>query len=43
MEAFDDEEQVDAASGYHVTELEADVRSDIALLRHLRDLASKAY
>jgi len=42
VEAFDDDEQVDAASGYHVAELEADVRSDIALLRYLRDLASKA-
>lgn len=40
VEAFDDEDQVDAASGYHVAELEADARSDIALLRELRDLAS---
>lgn len=39
VEAFDDEDQVDASSGYHVVELEADVRSDITLLRDLRDLA----
>ncbi|RCS79280.1 helicase [Brachybacterium alimentarium] len=39
VEAFDDEDQVDAASGYHVTELETDARSDVALLRDLRDLA----
>ncbi|WIM73315.1 C-terminal helicase domain-containing protein [Corynebacterium suedekumii] len=38
VEAFDDEDQVDAASGYHVAELESDVRSDIELLRHLCDL-----
>lgn len=40
VEAFDDEHQVDAASGYHAAELEADTLSDIALLRELRDLAS---
>ncbi|MGP9604997.1 SNF2-related protein, partial [Brachybacterium sp. AOP42-E1-35] len=40
VEAFDDEDQVDAASGYHAAELEADALSDIALLRELRDLAS---
>lgn len=39
VEAFDNEDQVEAAGGYHVAELEADVLSDIALLRHLRDLA----
>ncbi|MGO1225303.1 MAG: helicase-related protein [Brachybacterium sp.] len=39
VEAFDDEDQVDAASGYHVTELETDARSDLALLHDLRDLA----
>src|SRR5690606_1993308 len=39
VEAFDDDEQIEAASGYHLTELEADVRSDIILLRKLRDLA----
>lgn len=41
VEAFDDEDQVDAASGYHVTELETDARSDVALLRDLRDLAGR--
>ncbi|MCZ4561809.1 SNF2-related protein [Rhodococcus sp. IEGM 1401] len=40
VEAFDDEDQVDPVSGYHLAELEADVRSDIALLRRLRDLAA---
>lgn len=40
VEAFDDEDQVDTVNGYHLTELEADVRSDIALLRRLRDLAA---
>jgi hypothetical protein len=40
VETFDDEDQVDTVSGYHLTELEADVRSDIALLRRLRDLAA---
>ncbi|GAB48032.1 hypothetical protein MOPEL_033_00020 [Mobilicoccus pelagius NBRC 104925] len=43
VEAFDDEnEQVEPASGYHLTELEADVRSDISVLRRLRDLAAVA-
>ena len=41
VEAFDDEDQVDAASDYHVAELESDVRSDIELLRHLRDLTGE--
>jgi len=39
VEAFDDDEQIEAASGYHVAELDADVRSDIILLRGLRNLA----
>lgn len=37
--AFDDDEQIEGATGYHVAELDADVRSDIALLRELRDMA----
>lgn len=41
VEAFDNEnEQVEAASGYHLAELEIDVESDITLLRQLRDLAT---
>lgn len=37
---FDNDEQIEAVDGYHLTELEADVRSDIALLGTLRDLAA---
>ena len=37
---FDDAAQVDSVAGYHSAELEADVRSDIALLQRLRDLAT---
>lgn len=36
---FDKDEQIASVDGYHLTELEADVRADIALLRELRDLA----
>lgn len=35
---FDDDDQVAAISGFHATELDADVRSDIALLYELLDL-----
>jgi len=37
---FDNDEQIESADGYHSVELEADVRSDIALLGELRDLAA---
>lgn len=37
---FDDDTQIDDVAGYHQVELEADVRSDIDLLRELRDLAA---
>ena len=37
---FDNDEQIESADGYHRVELEADVRSDIALLGELRDLAA---
>ncbi len=37
---FDNDEQIESVDGYHLTELEADVRSDIALLEELRDLAA---
>lgn len=36
---FDNDEQIESANGYHIAELEADVRSDIDLLRELQDLA----
>lgn len=36
---FDNDEQIEPVDGYHLTELEADVRSDIALLKKLRNLA----
>jgi hypothetical protein len=36
---FDNDDQIEAADGYHFTELESDVRSDTALLCELRDLA----
>jgi len=37
---FDNDEQIESADGYHSVELEADVRSDIALLGGLRDLTA---
>lgn len=37
---FDQDEQTESVEGYHLTELEADVRGDITLLRELRDLAA---
>jgi Helicase conserved C-terminal domain/PLD-like domain/SNF2-related domain len=37
---FDEEDQIESADGYHLTELRADVESDIALLCELRDLAA---
>lgn len=36
---FDKDDQIESADGYHLTELRADVESDIKLLRELRDLA----
>ncbi len=36
---FDKDEQIESADGYHLTELNTDVESDIALLWELRDLA----
>lgn len=36
---FDDDEQIESVDGYHLSELKADVESDIALLCRLRDLA----
>jgi hypothetical protein len=39
--AFDNDEQIEPVDGYHLAELETDVRSDVALLRELRDLAAK--
>lgn len=35
---FDNDDQIEAVDGYHVTELRADIESDIALLAELRDL-----
>jgi hypothetical protein len=32
---FDDDEQIESTDGYHLTELEEDVRSDVVLLREL--------
>jgi len=37
---FDNDEQIEPVDGYHLTELEADVLSDIGLLRELRDFAA---
>lgn len=37
---FDKDDQIESVDGYHLTELNADVKSDIALLRELRDLAA---
>ena len=39
MAEFDDDEQIESVDGYHLSELKADVESDIALLYRLRDLA----
>jgi len=36
---FDKDDQIESVDGYHLTELQADVESDIKLLRELRDLA----
>lgn len=36
---FDDDEQIESVDGYHLSELKADVESDIALLYRLCDLA----
>lgn len=36
---FDKDDQIESVDGYHLTELQADVESDIRLLRDLRDLA----
>ncbi|WP_343224936.1 SNF2-related protein [Paenarthrobacter aurescens] len=36
---FDQDDQIESVDGYHLTELQADVDSDIILLRELRDLA----
>lgn len=36
---FDDDEKIESVDGYHLSELKADVESDIALLYRLRDLA----
>ena len=36
---FDDDEQIESVDGYHLSELKADIESDIALLYRLRDLA----
>jgi hypothetical protein len=36
---FDADDQIEPVDGYHLTELQADVESDIALLCELRDLA----
>jgi len=37
---FDQDDQIESVDGYHLTELQADVDSDIELLRELRDLAA---
>lgn len=37
---FDKDDQIESVDGYHITELQADVDSDIDLLRELRDLAA---
>jgi hypothetical protein len=36
---FDKDDQIESVDGYHLTELRADVESDVTLLRELRDLA----
>lgn len=35
MSEFDNDEQIESTDGYHLAELEEDVRSDLALLREL--------
>lgn len=37
---FDKDDQIQSVDGYHLAELQADVESDITLLRELRDLAN---
>lgn len=37
---FDEDDQIESVDGYHLTELKADVESDISLLRELRDVAA---
>ena len=37
---FDKDDQIESVDGYHLTELQADVDSDIELLRELRNLAA---
>lgn len=37
---FDRDDQIESTDGYHLAELQADVNSDIELLRELRDLAA---
>ncbi len=37
---FDKDDQIESVDGYHLTELQADVDSDISLLRELRDLSA---
>jgi hypothetical protein len=37
---FDKDDQIESADGYHLTELQADVDSDITLLCEMRDLAA---
>lgn len=37
---FDKDDQIESVDGYHLTELKADVESDIVLLRELSDLAA---
>lgn len=39
VEEFDNDDQIETVEGYHLTELQADVESDIDLLRALCDLA----
>lgn len=39
VQEFDEHDQIDSVDGYHLIELQADVESDIKLLRDLRDLA----
>jgi hypothetical protein len=38
--AFDEDDPIESADGYHLSELTADVESDIVRLRELRDLAA---
>ncbi len=41
VEAFDEDDEVDAVSDYHADALRTDVVTDIELLRRLRDLAAR--